>query len=160
MKKLVIAIIAAATISGFSAAAHAQRHLHPHRGQPAHIDTGKLTTAAEARIAATHAALRLDADQEKLWQPVASALRDFTEVRIGRVNARMDAARNNNNTPAVDRETLRRQRADNAAAASEARAKVADAAGPLYKTLNPGQKHLLSSLIRRETAWRHPVLGM
>ena len=44
---------------------------------------------ADARIAAVHAGLKLSADQEKLWPPVETAVRDFAKMRIDRANARM-----------------------------------------------------------------------
>src|SRR3979490_3057134 len=45
----------------------------------------------DARIAAVHAGLKLNADQEKLWPPVEAAVRDFAKLRIDRANARMSA---------------------------------------------------------------------
>ena len=48
---------------------------------------------ADARIAAVHAGLKLNADQEKLWPPVETAVRDFAKLRIDRANARMNAPR-------------------------------------------------------------------
>ena len=46
---------------------------------------------ADARIAAVHAGLKLNPDQEKLWPPVETAVRDFARLRIDRANARIDA---------------------------------------------------------------------
>ncbi len=46
---------------------------------------------ADARIAAVNAGLKLNADQEKLWPPVETAVRDFAKLRIDRANARMNA---------------------------------------------------------------------
>ena len=48
---------------------------------------------ADARIAAVHAGLKLNADQEKLWPPVEAAVREFAKLRIDRANARMNAPR-------------------------------------------------------------------
>ena len=155
MKKFSVAVILAISISSMGVV-HAQRHAH--RARPAQIDTQNVATAAEARIAAGHRALRLNADQEELWQPVASALRDFSQVRIDRMNARI-VARNSNNGAVTDAETRQRERADRVAAEAEASELVAKAARPLYRTLTPRQKRRLSTLIRRETNWRHPVLG-
>src|ERR1700761_4818362 len=41
----------------------------------------------DARIAAVHAGLKLSADQEKLWPPLETAVRDFVKVRIDRAKA-------------------------------------------------------------------------
>ena len=43
---------------------------------------------ADAKIAAVHAGLKLTADQEKLWPPVESAVRDLVKIRIDRAKAR------------------------------------------------------------------------
>ena len=168
MKKLTIATLMVTSILG-AGIVHAQslpdlihtanqRRIHPHREHPPVIDTQRLTTEANSRLAAARAAMRLNTQQDKLWEPLAAALHDFGQTRIGRANARMDATQRGNNRPAADAETLLRQRADNAAAESKALTNVADAAEPLYKILNPRQKRLLSTLIHSETSWRHPVL--
>ncbi len=52
----------------------------------------------DARIAAVHAGLKLNADQEKLWPPVETAVRDFAKLRFDRANARMEARRMNRRT--------------------------------------------------------------
>lgn len=180
MKKLTIATLVVSSILG-TGIVYAQslpdlmntanqRRIHPHREHPPLIDTQRLTAEAEARVAAARTAMRLNAQQDKLWGPLASALRDFGQLRIDRANARMESAnmqppstrqsaRDRRNAAATDSETLLRQRAESAAAESKALTMIADAAEPLTETLNARQKRALSSLIRRETSWRHPVLG-
>ncbi len=115
----------------------------------------------DARIAAVHAGLKLTPDQEKLWPPVESAVRDFGKMRIDRMTARMKAREQ-----AQDQQTLPdplerlRERADNMAATAAGLKKIADAADPLYKTLDDGQKRRLALLTHRGhrfggEAWRH-----
>ena len=179
MKTITIAALAVTSILG-TGIVHAQsvsdpiqttnqRRIHPHREQVRLIDTQRLTTESESSVATTRARMGLNAQQDKLWEPVASALRDLGQLRINHANARMESvspqsstrqsARDRRNGAAADADTLLRQRADIAAAESKALTAVADAAAPLSQTLNPRQKRLLSSLIRHETSWRHPVLA-
>src|SRR3979409_716098 len=90
MRKFAIAGIAALAIAG-STAVYAQHRtwLHPERMSPQH-----RAAFTDARIAAVHAGLKLTADQEKLWPPVETAVRDFAKMRIDRANARMAAPQN------------------------------------------------------------------
>ena len=102
----------------------------------------------DARIAAVHAGLKLNADQEKLWPPVEAAVRDFAKLRIDRANARMNAQRDDSQDQQKpdDPVTRLRERADNMATTAAAMKKIADAADPLYKTLDDGQKRRLAIL--------------
>src|SRR6202167_880082 len=88
MKKFAIAGIAALAIAG-STAVYAQHRpwFHEH----ARISPEDRAAFADAKIAAVHAGLKLNPDQEKLWPPVETAVRDFAKQRIDRANARMNA---------------------------------------------------------------------
>lgn len=158
MKRFAIAGIAALAIAG-STAVYAQQHrpwFHEHmRMNP--VDRAAF---ADARIAAVHAGLKLNADQEKLWPPVEAAVRDFAKLRIDRANARMNAQRDDSDTQTPDDPVARlRERADNMATSAVALKKIADAADPLYKTLDDGQKRRLAILTHMEgrfgRGWRH-----
>jgi hypothetical protein len=102
---------------------------------------------ADARIAAVKAGLKLTADQEKLWPPVEAAVKDFAKLRIDSANARMKARRDEDDSgrPA-DPVARLRDRADSMGNTSAALKKIADAADPLYKTLDDGQKRRLAVL--------------
>ena len=116
---------------------------------------------ADARIAAVHAGLKLTADQEKLWPPVEAAVRDFAKLRIDRANARMNAPQDDSSQQKPDDPVARlRERADNMATSAAAMKKIADAADPLYKTLDDGQKRRLAVLTHMGRfgggeGWRH-----
>jgi hypothetical protein len=157
MKKFAIAGIAALAIAG-STAVYAQHHrpwFHHHmRMSPE--DRAAFT---DARIAAVKAGLKLNADQEKLWPPVEAAVRDFAKLRMDRANARMNATPDDGQKP-DDPVTRLRDRAETMAATAAAMKKIADAADPLYKTLDDGQKRRLSILTRMDgrfggEGWRH-----
>jgi LTXXQ motif family protein len=146
MRKFTIAAVAVLAIAG-STAVYAQRgwfHDHMHH---ARMNPEDRAAMLDARIAAVHAGLKLNADQEKLWPPVESAVRDLVKLRFDRANARMKAADDAQDKD-VDPVSRLRERADTMAVTADAMKKVADAADPLYKTLDDGQKRRLSALTR------------
>ncbi len=151
MKKVVLAGLAALTVAGSTAVyAHQRPWSHHHHVRLNPEDRAAL---ADARIAAIKAGLKLTPDQEKLWPPVESAVRDFAKLRIDRANARMEARRDATASDAKDKiDPVARlhQRADDMAATATALKKIADAADPLYKTLDDGQKRRLAALTRME----------
>ncbi len=160
MRKFTIAAVAVLAIAGTTAVYAQYRpwfHDHMH-----HLRMNPEDRAAfvDARIAAVHAGLKLNADQEKLWPPVEAAVRDFAKFRIDRANARMKA-QDSAGQPPDDPVARLRERADNMAAASAALKKIADAADPLYKTLDEGQKRRLTLLTHHGRfggggeGWRH-----
>jgi hypothetical protein len=157
MKKILLAGAAALAIAG-STVAYAQHRpwFHEHmRMSPE--DRAAFT---DARIAAVKAGLKLTPDQEKLWPPVEAAVRDFAKLRIDRANARMDAGRDSQDSQKpTDPVTRLRERADTMAASAAAMKRIADAADPLYKTLDDGQKRRLAILTRMGGrfggGWRH-----
>ena len=144
MRKFTIAAVAVLAIAG-STAVYAQ-HRHWGFGHM-RMNPEDRAAFADARIAAVHAGLKLTADQEKLWPPVETAVREFAKLRIDRANARMNAPQGDSNTQKPDDPVARlRERADNMAGSAAAMKKIADAADPLYKTLDDGQKRRLAVL--------------
>jgi hypothetical protein len=101
-----------------------------------------ISAFGDARIAALHAGLKLNADQEKNWPAVETALRDLMKQRSERLAARASA---DGPKDPVERMALR---ADVMTQSGAALKKLADAAGPLYKSLDEGQKHRFVMLAR------------
>lgn len=163
MRRFAIAGIAALAIAG-STAVYAQYRpwIHDHM-QHARMTPEDRAAFLDARIASVHAGLKLTADQEKLWPPVEAAVRDFAKLRIDRANARMSAPQNQSQDGQKDTDLVARlrERADNMAANAAALKKIADAADPLYKTLDDGQKRRLRVLTHHHEGrgggegWRH-----
>jgi len=145
MRKFAIAAVAVLSIAG-STAVYAQFHRFGDRMHHMRMNPQDRAAFVDARIAAVHAGLKLNADQEKLWPPVEAAVRDFAKLRIDRANARMNAVRNDSEGQQNDPVARLRQRADDMAGTSAALKKIADAADPLYKTLDEGQKRRLAVL--------------
>jgi len=158
MKKFAIAGIAALAIAG-STVVYAQHRPWSHE----HMRMSPEDRAAltDARIAAVKAGLKLTPDQEKLWPPVEAAVRDFAKLRIDRANARMNAERDSQDSQKLSDPVARlRDRADTMAATAAAMKRIADAADPLYKTLDDGQKRRLAILTHMGSrfgggGWRH-----
>ena len=164
MRKFAIAAVAVLAIAG-STAVYAQ-HRHWGYGH-SRMNPEDRAAYADARIAAVHAGLKLTADQEKLWPPVEAAVREFAKLRIDRANARMNSSRDDSSQQKPDDPVTRlRDHADNMAATAAAMKKVADAADPLYKTLDDSQKRRLAVLTHMDRRfgglgnWRHREQGM
>lgn len=162
LRKFAIAGVAALAIAASTAVYAQYRPWFREHMQHMRFSAEDRAAFADARIAAIHAGLKLSPDQEKLWPPVETAVRDFAKMRIDRANAQAKAeADNQQNDQAQEQDPLTRlrQRADNMATTAAALKKIADAADPLYKTLDEGQKRRLAFLTRGGRfggeGWRH-----
>jgi LTXXQ motif family protein len=160
MRKFAIAGVAALAIAG-STAVYAQYQHRPWFHGHTRVSPEDRAALTDARIAAVHAGLKLNPDQEKLWPPVETAVRDFAKMRIDRANARMNAQKDDSQDAQKPEDPVARlrARADNMATSATALKKIADAADPLYKTLDDGQKRRLAILTHMEGrsggGWRH-----
>jgi hypothetical protein len=101
-----------------------------------------ISAFGDARIAAVHAGLKLTPEQEKNWPAVESALRDLAKQRSEWFTARASA---NRPTDPIERLSLRAKVMEERGAALK---KLAAAAGPLYQSLDDGQKHRFTVLAR------------
>jgi len=104
------------------------------RGHHWKMSAEDISAFADARIAAIHAGLKLSAEQEKNWPAVESALRELGKQRSERFAARASADK-----PKDPIERLN-FRADTMTQRGATLKKLADAAAPLYKSLDEGQK--------------------
>src|ERR1700742_1428111 len=91
LRKFAIVAVAVLALAGTTAVYAQYRpwfrdHMHHQRMNPE-----DRAAMGDARIAAVHAGLKLNAEQEKRWPPVEAAVRDFAKLRIDRANARMKA---------------------------------------------------------------------
>ena len=161
MRKFTIAAIAALAIAGSTAVYAQHRPWFAEHMRQARMNPEDRAAFLDARIAAVHAGLKLTPDQEKLWPPVEAAVRDFAKLRIDRANARMKAENDQQDQQKSEDLVARlRERADNMAVSAAALKKIADAADPLYKALDDGQKRRLALLTHRGgrfggEGWRH-----
>ena len=154
MRKVLLAGVAVLAIAG-STAVYAQHR--PWGYGHMRMSAEDRAAFADARIAAVRAGLKLTPDQEKLWPPVETAVKEFAKLRIDRANARMNAMRDDSRDrqrPA-DPVARLRERAESMGATAAAMKKIADAADPLYKTLDDGQKRRLAILTHMERRFGH-----
>jgi zinc resistance-associated protein len=132
---------------------HWDRGMGFHRFTPEDIEA-----FIDARIAALRTGLKLNADQERMWPPVEQAIRDLVKLRREQVRAfREGRGDHRDDLPGFLRGVAERQ-----GARADALRKLADATGPLYGSLDEGQKRRLRVLIRQmrphgmmRHAWRH-----
>lgn len=103
-----------------------------------------MSAFAEAHIAAIHAGMKLTADQEKLWPPVETALRNLATLHL----SHMQAMRQTGGMTANDPVNMLRTMADHMSQGSDAMRKLADAAAPLHATLDEAQKRRLPVLVQ------------
>jgi hypothetical protein len=122
------------------------------RWRPSAEDVSAMT---DARIAGLKAGLRLSAEQEKHWPAVEGAIRDLAKRRADRLrefadrmNERREARRGGNPPPAPDAIARLRRGADAMTVGAGAMKKLADAAEPLYQSLDDGQKRRFGVLLR------------
>jgi zinc resistance-associated protein len=109
---------------------------------------------ADARIAALKAGLALRPDQDRNWPAFEQALRARAKDRIDRMQARADAQQQ----PAADPIERLRRASDAATRRGAALKAIADAAAPLYLSLDDAQKarfQLLARFGHRHHGWRH-----
>jgi hypothetical protein len=148
MKKALVVATAVALLGGsvlaYSAFAQ-QGPGHQMRWRPSAED---VSAFANARIAALKAGLALTAEQEKLWQPVETAMRDNAKRRLDRWQKfRADRAAQ---TGPVDPVTRLRRGADAMAERSAEMKRLADAVQPLYEKLDDAQKRRFNILSRMD----------
>ena len=157
MMKNVLAVTVALSLTGASLAL---AQPGPERGgmrwQPNAEDAAAFT---DARIAALKAGLKLTPEQEKNWPAVETAIRDLAKDRADRMKARMErmaalreARRGADNAqpaaePGPDAIARLREGADAMTTRAANLKKLADAAEPLYKSLDDGQKRRFAVLL-------------
>ena len=157
MKKTIVAGAIALTLAGagFALAQPTTQQSPTREGrgfQPSAEDIAALT---DARVAGLKAGLKLTAEQEKNWPAVEAAIRDLAKERGDRVKeraARREARRGGDNAQQrqsrPDAMARLRLGADAMTTRAASLKKLADAAEPLYKSLDDGQKRRFGMLLR------------
>jgi zinc resistance-associated protein len=97
----------------------------------------------DARLAALHAGLKLTPDQEKSWPAFEQAYRELAALRGERVNAIGD-----DGNRASDPVQRAQRQAEALTKNGEVLKRYADAAAPLYQSLDDGQKQRFAVLSR------------
>lgn len=147
MRKHVVVAAAALVLAGSSIALAQQFQQGPGREgrmmgprwQPTAEDIAAFT---DARIAGMKAGLRLNADQEKNWPAFEQAYRGLAKQRADRMAARTNEQR------ADDIVQFMQRRAEIMTQRAQGFKQLADAAAPLYQSLDDGQKRRFTMLSR------------
>jgi hypothetical protein len=109
------------------------------------LTASQMTDRADVRTAKMKVDLNLTADQEKNWSGFASAMQDMSKKQADRRIAMRDArAQQHGSFDALDE---MRKNADSQIERSNDRKKLADAAQPLYTSLNEQQKNRFAEIL-------------
>jgi zinc resistance-associated protein len=107
----------------------------------------------DARIAGFKAMLRLNTEQERHWPALETALREAATQRSQRMTERMERRRDmrENRDAAARPDPVQRLRtmADRMGENAATMRKLADAAAPLYASLDEGQKRRVDRMMQR-----------
>lgn len=152
-------VLAGATVLALAGGSLVYAHQRGDGGPRAHhwqMSEQDRSAFADARIAALKAGLKLTPDQEKNWPALETALRERAKARSDRREARAQADRP---TDPVERLRMRAERMSERGASLK---RLADAAAPLYQSLDEGQKRRFAMLARLDGPrfghgqhWRH-----
>ena len=144
MLKAVLAGTTALAIAGGSMVYAQQQDNAGARNQRERLSAEDVVAFGDARIAGLKAGLKLTAEQEKNWPALEQAMKAAATQRSERYAARASADR-----PRDPVERLRAQ-ADELSNRGATLKSIADAAGPLYQSLDDGQKRRFVLLARLE----------
>ena len=118
----------------------------------------------DAKLAGLKAGLKLNSDQEKLWGPFESSVREAAQMREDRMEehmkARMSRDEDEDAGPRmspIDRLDRMATRLTEGGASLK---KIVDSAKPLYSSFDDGQKHVFGFLSRELMMMGHPRFGM
>jgi zinc resistance-associated protein len=147
-----IAIVTALTLTPFVGGSFAVADDSAQREDHGRFSPEDRAAFLDARIAALKAGLELNAEQEKNWAPLESAMRDLAKQRAERFAAWRERRDDNQDGDAeinpVDRLARASERLSARAADLQ---KLAAAAKPLYDSLDDGQKRRFAVLFRGST---------
>ena len=119
------------------------------------LDRSDLEALGAARLAGVPAGLKLNADQQKLWDPVEQALRTMAQQRLDR----LESVRQNREANRQQRPDLA-QRLDEQAQRQTQNAQrltaLADSMKPFWSSLDDSQKRLLPVLLRPRVGFGGP----
>jgi zinc resistance-associated protein len=142
-----IAIAAALTLAPFVGGSFAVADDSAQREQQSRFSPEDRAAFLDARIAALKAGLVLNAEQEKNWPPLESAMRDLAKQRAERFAAWKER-RDDNQDEEVDVNPIDRlaRTSERLSAHAADLQKLAAAAKPLYDSLDDGQKRRFAVL--------------
>jgi hypothetical protein len=151
MRKTTLILFTAALLMGTAIAGAADARDH---SDSAALTSGQISDQAAARAAQMKADLRLTADQEKNWSGFETAVVDMWKTQAQHQLAWRDAHANQQGSANLIDEM--RKDADDQIERANDRKKLADAAQPLYTSLDDQQKRRFSEALFGKNRDRHP----
>ena len=145
MKRLLVAMLVAGSLAAPTFALAAEGDQQASRAERMQKWAADRETMLDAKLAGMKAGLGLTADQERLWGPFESAVKDANKSRIDAMGAMMRMRAQGERMSPVDRLEAMSDRLSRGATNVK---KIADAAKPLYDSLDESQKHKFGMLGR------------
>jgi len=142
MRKTAIYLMTAALLTGTALTTPATAR---DRSERVELTANQMADRSDARIAKMKVDLNLTAEQDKNWAGFAGAMQDMNKKQADRRIAKRDArAQQPGSVDLIDE--LRRS-ADSRIEHANERKKLADAAQPLYASLNEQQKNRFADML-------------
>jgi hypothetical protein len=145
MRSLLVAALIAGSLSAPTLALAAEGDQQASHAERMQRWTADRETMLDAKLAGMKAGLRLTTDQEKLWPPFESAVKDADKSRMDAMSEMMRMGAQGERMSPVDRLEAMSDRLSRGATNVK---KIADAAKPLYDALDESQKHKFGMLGR------------
>ncbi len=156
MKKTLIVLATAAMVAGAalsgSADARDRSYLIEIRSDGGALSANQIVDRYNARTARIKADLRLTPEQEKSWGGFESAMRAIAKTNADRV-VNIRAEREKQQKGPINIIDQMRMEAEYLSNLSVERKKIADAADPLYASLDDRQKQRFAKELVRLSAW-------
>ena len=145
MKRTLVAALVAGSLSAPIFALAAEGDQQASRAERMQQWTADRETVLDAKLSGMKAGLGLTTDQEKLWAPFESAVKDADKSRIDAVGEMMRMRSQGERLSPVDHLEAMADRLSQGATNIK---KIADAAKPLYDGLDESQKYKFGMLGR------------
>jgi hypothetical protein len=145
MKRTLVAALVACSLSAPIFALAAEGDQQAPRAERMQQWTADRETMLNAKLAGMKTGLGLTADQEKLWAPFESAVKDADKSRMDAMGQMMRMRSQGEEMSPIDHLEAMADRLSQGATNIK---KIADAAKPLYDSLDQSQKHKFGMLGR------------
>jgi hypothetical protein len=145
MKSLLVAALVAGSLSAPTFALAAEGDKQASRAERMQHWAADRETMLDAKLAGMKAGLGLTIDQEKLWPPFESAVKDADKSRLEAMGQMLRMRAQGEQMSPIDHLEAMADRLSQGATNVK---KVADAARPLYGALDESQKHKFGMLGR------------
>lgn len=146
LKAVSAGLVAAGLLASSAVLAQRAPQTDGARTERARLSADDRQALIDARVAALRTGLKLTPEQEKNWPAVEDAIRELARQRAQAV-----AQWRENRKSRAERDPIERlrARADGMSKRAEGLKRLADAAEPLYRSLDDGQRRRLRVLTRR-----------